>query len=632
MSISQNSQNLNLDIKRHTFAHIMAAAVKQMFPEAQFGVGPIIENGCYYDFVLPRTLIPEDVPLIENHIKNILKNNIQLKRQEISLEEAIIFFTNQNQPLKVELLENLRENGTTKLSEEEKADFDTNSKLPIITIYRLVNETTGEVYFEDLCKGPHIEGSIKYNDFAFELDKFSSSYWRGDQARGISMQRLYAIVFETKDELKAYLNQREEAKKRDHRILGTQLEIYTISEDVGSGLLLYMPKGAVIRQLLEKYCYQEATKAGYQYVYTPHIGKSDLFAKSGHLDHYADGMFAPIDMVNLKGEGVVEGQKVEKFYLKPMNCPMHHQIYLNRPRSYKELPYRLYEYGTVYRYEESGTLSGMIRVRGFTQNDAHVYCQTSQLKEVIEEALNRFTNAYKAIGINDYKIRFSLPDFVNDTEKFGNVETQEWKDSVNAMRTALDDLKIDYYEAVGEAAFYGPKIDIQVKNVNGKEDSLSTIQVDYSIAPKFGIKFINNKGEEETPAIIHMALMGSVDRFMAFMIEMTGGKFPLWVAPVQVKILTINDDVLPYAKKVTDILNNSILMKPLKYNEIRYELDNRNEGLGKKIRDAKLEKVPILIILGPKDVIADQVSIEYNGESLKLPIDELKTWIEKLAV
>jgi threonyl-tRNA synthetase len=778
----------------------MAAAVGQMFPEAQFGVGPVIENGCYYDFVLPRTLIPEDLPLLEKKIKEMLKQPLVFKVQEMELLEVISLFEKMNQPLKVELLQDLATRGTTSMSEEERADFeivasnnlnnsilkihtaftnfnkkpedksnfeiliqqfDSNilnlhilkdkymnilnsikqiqkynsnnysvskindndadlkygkhavkysnlvefsnfiiewakennndhSKLikglsPKITIYRLENEKTGEDLFVDLCKGPHVESVKEFNlikeegkiktesslnklgkvveavsspsgfypgvlaaeilkntpskttthnktsSLGFKLDKFSGSYWRGDQDRNIQMQRIYALVFETKEELKDFEEKRKLAQERDHRKLGQELEIFMVSDEVGSGLPLYLPNGAAIRQLLEKYCYQEAKKSGYQYVYTPHIGKEDLFKKSGHLDHYRDGMFAPIDMVNLDGEGVDEGGKVEKFYLKPMNCPMHHNIYLNTPKSYRDLPYRLYEYGTVYRYEESGTLSGMIRVRGFTQNDAHVYCQRTQLKEVIGEALNRFIKAYNDIGITDYKMRFSLPDFVNDKEKFGE-ETVEWVEAVSAMRQALDELGVDYYDAVGEAAFYGPKIDIQVKNVNGKEDSLSTIQVDYSIAPKFGITYKNDKGEEEVPAIIHMALMGSVDRFMAFMLEMTGGRLPLWLAPTQVKILTINNEseTMNYVAKIKQILDETVLMKPLKYNELRFELDDRNESLGKKIREATNQKIPVMLIVGPKDIAENQVSVRTQEGEEKVKLEGLKEFLQQI--
>lgn len=636
MSIGKNSQNLLLDTKRHSFAHLLAAAVLQMFPEAKFGIGPVIENGCYYDFLLPRTLIPEDLPLLENKIRQLLQQPLVFKTQELELKEAILLFEKLDQPFKVELLQDLATRGSTSMSAEEKADFnldeENNDKKLKITIYRLENNQTGEDLFVDLCKGPHVlgeEGFAELKFLGFQLDKFSAAYWRGDQKRNINMQRIYALVFETEKELQNFLEQRKLARERDHRKLGQELEFFMISEEVGAGLPLYLPKGAIIRQLLERYCYQEAKKAGYQYVYTPHIGKSDLFARSGHLEHYAESMYAPIDMVNLKGEGVdqVSG-KSEKFYLKPMNCPMHHNIYLSKLRSYRDLPLKLYEYGTVYRYEDSGALAGLIRVRGFTQNDAHVYCRKDQLREVIAEALERFIRTYQNIGIENYQMRFSLPDFVNEPEKYGQ-ETEEWRQSIQAMRQALDSLQVKYYEAVGEAAFYGPKIDIQVRNVNGKEDTLSTIQVDYSIAPKFGITFTNEKGEEEIPAIIHMALMGSIDRFIAFVLEMTGGRLPFWLAPVQVRVLTVNNqaDTLAYVQKVQTILDQVVLMEPLKYNELRYEIDERNESLGKKIREASKAKIPVMLIVGPKDIAENSVSLRIQNQKqmteTKIALDEL---------
>jgi len=337
-------------------------------------------------------------------------------------------------------------------------------------------------------------------------------------------------------------------------------------------------------------------------------------------------MYAPMKMMNLNGEGVVDGQ-VDEFYLKPMNCPMHHKIYLHKPKSYKELPYKLMEYGTVYRYEESGVLSGLIRVRGFTQNDAHVYCMRSQLFEVISEALSRFIRAYEVLGIKDYKIRFSLPDFENNKEKYGE-ETVEWRDAIKAMKEVLDKIGVEYYEAPNEAAFYGPKIDIQVRNVNGKEDSLSTIQVDYSIAPKFGITYKNSEGEDEIPAIIHMALMGSIDRFMAFLIEMNGGRFPFWVAPEQIRILTVVDNVAPYVAEIQSVLDETYLMKPYKFNEIRYSIDDKQDSLGKKIRNAELAKIPMIFIIGEQDMTERIISIRIKNEETKIRFDELKKYIE----
>jgi threonyl-tRNA synthetase len=598
----------NLEHKRHTLAHLLAAAVLQKYPHAKLTLGPAIDTGFYYDIDFSDGKAPGDADLkgIQKDMKKLLNKWTEFTHEEVSADKAREVFAN-NQ-FKTEMINDLEAKGET------------------ITLY-----TCGG--FTDLCRGGHCEHPKDELDVdAFKLDKIAGAYWRGDEKNPM-LTRIYGLAFATKEDLEAYEKMREEAKARDHRKLGKELSIFMISEEIGTGLPLYLPAGATIRQLLERYCYQEAKKSGYQYVYTPHIGKSDLFARSGHLDHYADGMYAPITMTNLKGEGLDESGKAEQFYLKPMNCPMHHYVYLNQPRSYRELPYRLYEYGTVYRYEDSGTLSGLIRVRGFTQNDAHVYCRTTQLKEVIGEAITRFKQAYDNIGITDYSIRFSLPDFENDPEKFGSEETPEWRDSVEAMRQALDELGIDYYDAIGEAAFYGPKIDIQVKNVNGKEDSLSTIQVDYSIAPKFGITYTNEAGEEEVPVIVHMALMGSIDRFMAFMIEMTGGRLPFWLSPTQIKILTVNneDETLAYVKKVTAILDDCVLMKPSRHNEIRYEVDDRNESLGKKIREAEKLKIPVMLVVGPKDVAAGSVNVRHNGSEESVTLDKLQTYVESLS-
>lgn len=597
----------NLDNKRHTLAHLLAATVLEQYPHAKVALGPTIETGFYYDIDFSEGEAPGDADLkqIQKGMKKLLNKWTEFSSEEVSLKKAKKIFAKNK--FKLELIDEIAEKGEP------------------ITLY-----TFGD--FTDLCRGGHSKNPNKeINADAFKLDKIAGAYWRGDEKNQM-LTRIYGIAFDTKEELVAYEKQRKEAKQRDHRKLGKELDIYMINEEIGAGLPVYLPAGATIRQALEHYCYQEAKQSGYQYVYTPHIGKSDLFARSGHLDHYAEDMYSPITMTNLKGDGVDESGKAEQFYLKPMNCPMHHYIYLNKPRSYRELPLRLYEYGTVYRYEDSGALSGMIRVRGFTQNDAHVYCRRNQLKEVIGEAIERFRKAYADIGITDYSIRFSLPDFENEPEKFGNEETPEWKESVTAMRNALDELGIDYYDAIGEAAFYGPKIDIQVKNVNGKEDTLSTIQVDYSIAPKFGITYTNENGDDEIPAIIHMALMGSIDRFMAFMIEMTGGRLPLWLSPTQIKILTVNNEkeTLDYVKKVNAILNDTVLMKPLRYNEIRYGVDDRDESLGKKIREAEKMKIPVILVVGPKDVAANTVNVRHQGTEEAITLTELNSYLQSL--
>jgi threonyl-tRNA synthetase len=998
MSIKSNSTNLTLDTKRHSFAHLMAAAVGMMFPEAQYGVGPVIENGCYYDFVLPRTLIPEDLPLLENHIKDLLKRDLRFKAQELSLEDAISHFDNAKQPLKVELLENLRDRGTTSMSEEEKADFggvpietklaklylespqtgkelyidciilnkqgqvfvqkrsadrkkfpncwelvgggveenetfeqaarrelkeelnfelleiidclepfdyelpdsmrkegdnfnhrilpliikvkdytnpvleagkavdfawvdktnlditingentftfDTISKvlesnqkeaLPTITIYRIVDEKTGEVMFEDLCKGPHVAGVrrlnnqnndkaelrnsplegwqsqtdgvdarsdsnlpewkvrslfpfwnlpknkelesnakelrqagvlsetifwqatnnkdiLKYDidrqaiignyivdffipelglvfeidgeshDFkgeqdmkrenylkslnlevvhfadidikkamdqvgdsvmgsikkremflmqnpawnpprqpavatpqegnhstaeaqnltissdntnldlllkidskikseeqlnlqnmGFKLDKFSASYWRGDQARGINMQRLYALVFETKDELKEFVNNREEAKKRDHRTLGSSLKLFTISELVGSGFPLFQPKGAIIRKLLEDYLWQ-LQKHSHQRVYTPHLTKQDLYDVSGHSGKYLDDMFS-----------VYGGTSKETFYVKPMNCPMHMQIFDDNQFSYKDMPVRYFDPTTVYRDEKTGQLSGLTRVRSITQDDGHIFCRVPQIQDEFTAIVHTIREFYGSLGMTPDWVSWSVRDPATPDKYLG--DPANWDIAEEAIRKAAEVNNLTYKRCEGEAAFYGPKLDFMFKDCIGREWQLSTIQCDFVQPERFNLSFVNENSEKERPVVIHRAISGSLERFMGILIEHFAGKFPFWLAPEQIRILTINDQVLPFVNKIKSELDQVVLMQPLKYNELRYSVDERMESLGKKIRDSKLEKVPMFIVVGPKDMEDEVVSIEYNGESVKVPLGKLKAFLE----
>jgi threonyl-tRNA synthetase len=614
MSINSQLANLELDTKRHSFAHLLAAAVKQMFPETQFGVGPVIDNGCYYDFVLPRTLIPEDLELLENHIKELLARNLVFKRQEIELSEAILYFDNLKQPLKVELLENLRDNGTTSMSEEEKADFQSGEK-PLITIYRIVDEKTGEVIFEDLCKGPHVESIKELSKLGYKLDKFSAAYWRGDQERGINMQRLYALVFETATELDGFVEQREEAKRRDHRILGEQLDIFAFSELIGKGLPLWLPKGRVLIDLLEKWAAQEEKKQGYKPVATPLITKENLFLTSGHLPMYRDSMYSPMD---------IDG---ENFYIKPMNCPFHHQIFAARKRSYKELPLRFSEYGFCHRYEDSGSLFGLMRTRAMKMNDAHIYCTVDQAVEEFVKSVDLIKLYFKELNITDYWLELALRDPTND--KYHKDEAM-WIKAEALSKEACDRAGVDYVIVNDGAAFYGPKIDIQMKSVIGKVYTCSTSQIDLYTPTKFDLTYTDEKQNEVTPVVIHRAPLSTEVRMIGFLIEHYAGKFPFWLAPEQIKILTINDQVLPYVDKVKEILDSVVLMKPLKYNELRYSLDDRSESLGKKIREAKTDKIPVLMIIGQKDVEANQVSLEYKGESVKIGLDELKAWFEKV--
>jgi threonyl-tRNA synthetase len=621
MSINSNSTNIILDTKRHSFAHLMAAAVGQMFPEAQYGVGPVIENGCYYDFVLPRNLIPEDLPLLENHIKDLLKRDLRFKVQELSLEDAILHFNNVKQPLKVELLENLRDRGTTSMSEEEKADFGDEAK-PIITIYRIVDEKTGEVVFEDLCKGPHVWGvrvnqesvkDLNLQNMGFKLDKFSASYWRGDQARGINMQRLYALVFETKDELKTFVTQREEAKKRDHRVLNQTQKYFTISELVGAGLPLFQPNGMLLRKNIQNYLWQLHSKKGYKEVWTPHIAKEDLYITSGHAAKFGDELFK------------VQG-KTENFFMKPMNCPHHMQIFADNQFSYRDMPVRYFEHATVYRDEKPGQLSGFTRVRSITQDDGHLFCRVGQIKQEVSTIVAIIREFYDTIGMEASWVSLSVRD-MNDLGKYlgGN---EVWELAEKSLEEAAIENKLNYKRVEGEAAFYGPKLDFIFKDCMGREWQLATIQCDFNLPEKFDLSFVNEESEKERPVVIHRAISGSVERFLGVIIDNFAGKFPFWLAPEQIRILTINDEVLPFVDKIKAELDAALLMQPLKYNEVRYSVDDRMESLGKKIRDSKLDKVPMFMVVGMKDVEEGIVSIEYAGESVKVPLRELKSWVE----
>ena len=612
MSLPQNSQNIVLDTKRHSFAHLMAAAVKQMFPETQFGVGPVIETGCYYDFILPRTLIPEDLPLIEEKIKELMKRNLVFKVQEMELNEAVTLFENAGQPLKVELLNDLATRGTTSMSEEEKADFGEDLK---ITIYRLVDESTGEIVFEDLCKGHHVKHIKELRSCGFSLDKFSASYWRGDQARDIRMQRIYALVFETRDELKKYQNAREEAKKRDHRLIGEQMDLFTFSELIGPGLPIWLPKGRTIQMLLEKWAEQTEKEWGYQFVSTPIITKENLFYTSTHLPHYKDSMYSAMD---------IDG---EKYYIKPMNCPFHHQAFAARSHSYRDLPLRLSEYGFCHRYEDSGSLFGLMRVRSMKMNDAHLYCSRDQAVQEFVNVIKLHQYYYDVLGIKDYFMELALRNPEND--KYHGDE-QMWQDAEQMTKEAMEIAGVPFVIEKDGAAFYGPKVDFQIKSSIGRAFTASTNQIDLFMPSRFGLEFTNEKGEKETPVVIHRAPLGTHERFIGFLIEHFAGRFPFWLAPTQIKILTINDQVLPYVEKIKEILNETVLMKPLKYNEIRFEVDDRSESLGKKIREATNQKIPVMLIVGPKDVEAGEVSVRTQEGEQKVKLEGLGEFLKSL--
>ncbi|GIW37111.1 MAG: threonine--tRNA ligase [Meiothermus sp.] len=570
---------------RHTLAHVMAQAVRELYAErgyapeqVKLAIGPVIENGFYYDMDAPEPLREEDLPLIEEKMRRIVAANLPLERFVLPREEALKRYAGID-PYKTELIQDLPEN-------EE------------LSFYKQGDEQFG---FTDLCRGPHVPSTGRIPPH-FKLTGIAGAYWRGDSSRPM-LQRIYGIAFRTREELEHYLWQQEEAKRRDHRRLGQELELFTISEEVGKGLPLWLPRGAFIRKQMEDYMYQKEQAHGYHYVYTPHIANARLYYTSGHLPYYKDDMYAPIE---------IEG---EEYYLKPMNCPHHHMIYKARPKSYRDLPLRLAEFGTVYRFELSGTLSGLTRARGFTQNDAHIYCSRAQVTEEFIRVIQLFDEVYRDFGISDYWFRLSLPDFEHNPEKFGE-ENDNWRDSIKAIRAALEQTGAKYVEGIGEATFYGPKLDVQIRSVLGKEDTIATNQLDFIVPERFGLEFTNEKGEKETPVVIHRAIMGSFDRFFAFYLEHTAGDFPLWLSPIQAVIVPISDRHLEYANQVAT---------QMRKNKLRVEVDGRPERMNAKIRDAELQKIPLILVVGDKEAEAGAVNVRerHVKEQRTLAVGEL---------
>ncbi len=572
----------HLTILRHSLAHIMATAVLKLFPEAKFAIGPAIENGFYYDFDLPRTLIPEDLPLIEEEMKKIIQANYSFEQVKVPVKKALTDFTQLKQPYKVELIEELASN-----SQE-------------VTLYKSGN-------FVDLCRGPHLDSTGEIPSDAFKLTKIAGAYWKGSEKNKM-LQRIYGVAFETKKELQKYLQMIEEAKKRDHRKLGKELEFFMISEEVGKGLPLWLPKGAFIRKKLEDYMYELERKNGYDFVYTPILAHENLYKKSGHLAHYREDMYNPIEI------------EEENYYLKPMNCPHHHMIYKNKKMSYRDLPLRLADFSPIHRFERSGVLSGLIRARTFSQNDAHIYCSKNQVEEELIKVIQLFKKVYQDFQIKDYWFRFSLPDF-EDSEKYGDIKNKDlWDLSTQYVRNALKNSHEKFVEAKGEAAFYGPKIDVQIKNVFGKEDSIATIQVDLYSPERFDIEFINSEGKKERPIIIHRAIMGSFDRFFAFLVEKYAGAFPLWLAPIQATIIPVSEKFLTYAQEIK---------KQLITSDIRTNVNNHSDSLGKRIQETEKQKVPYILIVGEKEQASKTVTLRPRNNKKQETLT-LTTFINKL--
>lgn len=590
---------------RHSFAHITAAAVQRLWPAAKFGVGPVVEDGFYYDIKIDGQSISEqDFPKIEKMMRRIIKERQTFDRREVTYDEAVAWANEIEQPFKLDLINDIKTYGTTDKSTIDAMQGDVGSDTSVITLY-----SNGS--FTDLCRGPHVANTSEVG--AFKLIRVAGAYWRGDESQP-QMQRLYGVAFDTQEELDAYIYRVEEAKRRDHRKLGRELDLYTTSDLVGVGLPLFTPRGTVLRDMVASLSNELRQSAGFQKVWTPHITKKDLYEKSGHWAKFGDELF------------LVESQETsDKMALKPMNCPHHTQIYSSSPRSYRDLPIRYLETTTDYRDEKTGELGGLSRVRSLTQDDSHVFCMPEQIEGEIDQLLKSAIQLYKTIGM-DLSVRLSYRD-----DSGGYLGSDDlWETAQKQLRDAVVSSGFEFTEVEGEAAFYGPKIDFMATDAIGRRHQVATVQLDFVQPSRFELKYAVAGGGFETPVMIHCALLGSIERFLSVFIEHTAGWFPFWAAPEQVRILMINDEVADYVDDVRSILDNLVLSKPVKFNEIRYSVDSRSESLGKKIREANSLKVPVMLIVGPKDVEARQVSVRTQLGEEKVALNDLSRFLVSL--
>lgn len=594
---------------RHSLAHIMAAAVQRIYKDAKFGVGPAIEDGFYYDIDLGDNKISEkNFNKIEKAMRRIIAEKQDFILSEMPIEEAIEWAKENNQPYKLELLNDLKNAGTTDAKLLAEGDFEVGEGAKTVTFY-----TNGN--YKDLCKGPHLSNTGEVG--AFKLMRVAGAYWRGNE-NNPQMQRLYGVAFETQEELDDYLRKMEEAKLRDHRKLGRELDLYTVSPLVGVGLPLFTPRGTVLRDVLANYSNQLRQKYDFQKVWTPHITKKELYEKSGHWAKFGDELFL-----------VTSQETSDNFALKPMNCPHHTQIYASQPRSYRDLPVRYIETTTDYRDEKTGELGGLNRVRSLTQDDSHIFCRADQIEQEIQNLLSCANELYSKIGMK-LRVRLSYRD---DSESYlGDISL--WERAQNQLKNAVIANSLDYFEQEGEAAFYGPKIDFMATDAIGREHQVATVQLDFVQPQRFELTYKNSDGADETPVMIHCALLGSIERFMSVYIEHKAGWFDFWAAPEQVRILTVNDTLGDYVSRIENILSETVLDSPVKFNEIRWTSDNRNESLGKKIREATAMKIPVQLIVGPKDKEAGEVSVRIreNGEFIekKISLGDLSEFIRNL--
>lgn len=594
---------------RHSLAHIMAQAIQHLWPQAKFGVGPAIDNGFYYDIYLDNGTISEaDLPKIEEEMRKIVADNYPFERRDVSVEEAIDWAIKGDQTFKMELLNDLKRSGTTVASElagEKMGSVsDGDSKVETVSLY-----SQGD--YTDLCRGGHVDSTGKVG--AFKLTKTAGAYWRGNE-NNPQMQRIYGVAFATQEELDEYLNRLEIAKQRDHRKLGKELDLYTTSPLVGIGLPLFTPRGTILRDIVARYSNQLRQKFGFEKVWTPHITKKDLYETSGHWAKFGEELF------------LVKSQETsDEMALKPMNCPHHTQIFASRPRSYRDMPVRYLETTTDYRDEKTGELGGLNRVRSLTQDDSHIFCRTDQIEDEINNLLSAARELYGSINMK-LRVRLSYRD--ESDSYLGDLSL--WDSAQNQLKSAVEKVGLDYFEQEGEAAFYGPKIDFMATDAIGREHQVATVQLDFVQPQRFGLEYADADGNFTTPVMIHCALLGSIERFLSVFIEHTGGWFPFWAAPEQVRILTINDTVLEYVDKITTILSDIALMKPVRYNDVRFTIDSRNESLGKKIREATSMKIPVQLIVGPKDMEADEVSVRTQSGEEKISLEQLAEYIKSL--
>ncbi|MFB6467735.1 threonine--tRNA ligase [Cytobacillus sp. Hz8] len=551
-----------LEILRHSTAHLMAQAIKRLYKNVKLGVGPVIEGGFYYDIDMEESITPEDLPLIEKEMKKIVNENIEVVRKEVSREEAIQLYKEIGDEYKLELINAIPENET-------------------VTLYK-----QGD--FIDLCRGVHVPSTGKIKEF--KLLSIAGAYWRGNSDNKM-LQRIYGTAFFKKEDLAEHLRLLEEAKERDHRKIGKELSLFTTSQLVGQGLPLWLPKGATIRRIIERYIVDKEVRLGYEHVYTPVLGSVDLYKTSGHWDHYQEDMFPIMEMDN------------EQLVLRPMNCPHHMMVYKNGIHSYRELPIRIAELGTMHRYEMSGALSGLQRVRGMTLNDSHIFVRPDQIKDEFKRVVNLILEVYKDFNLTDYSFRLSYRD-PEDTEKYYDDDAM-WEKAQSMLKEAMDDMGLDYYEADGEAAFYGPKLDVQVKTALGRDETLSTVQLDFLLPERFDLSYVGEDGKPHRPVVIHRGVVSTMERFVAFLIEEYKGAFPTWLAPVQVQVIPVAPSIHhDYAKQVQE---------KLLAEGFRVELDSRDEKIGYKIREAQMQKIPYMLVVGDKEVAEEAVNVRKYG-------------------